>query len=839
MVGIGLLLIAVGLVASFLTKTEVVLAAPVDPGFKESTLFNIQSPTALAFTYDGRILATSQRGQLYVYKNNQLISTPALDLSQGNRVCYNSERGLLGLALDPSFATNRYIYTFYTFNQANYTPANNCPNSSSDIPQHPYNRVSRWVLGDDNKVVTTTEKILIDRLDSFCANHNGGDLKFGKDGLLYVSVGDSGCQITPPYSGQDGNGNSRRLDIPLGKILRVNPDGSIPASNPYNNAPDSRRCTDPAGPTSGTGPCKETYAWGLRNPFRFAFRPDSDEFYINDVGGGRWEEINKGRINADYGWNIREGYCNRGTNDQNCNFNPEAVVTSTPNVFRGPLYAYEHGTCNSITGGTFVPNGVWPAAYDGAYLFGDYVCNKVFRLTYNASNNTYGQLDFLTNVGIAYLGFGPYTVNGQQTQALFYANHSGGQVRVVYYDGTTNRSPTVDGIAANPTGGNIPLNVAFSAINPVDLDAGQTLTYTWTFGDTTPPVQTSGPTVNHTYQANGIFTATLQITDSAGGSSDIVKVKITAGNTPPQPVIISPTPDFKFHVGETITLNGTATDAENSSPLTLTWQVELLHNGPDTIPHTHPLLSPTDGNNVVFNAPQPEGFTGAEGSYLIVRLTATDPGGASSTITRALLPEKVNLTFTSTPVGARLWVNGSVITTGTPAAQVVSWVGYQFGVNITQTTQTISGTNAVFQNWSDGGATAHSITTPGEDAVYNANFSINGCNSLNVTSAGDSIASPTCGSLRYAVNNAGAGSKITFSGNASNGVTLAGNLTIGKAIVVEGLAGCGLSRFMISAANPAQITLTDGATIKGLFLSGLKLIATGTGNSVICSKVEA
>lgn len=837
---VGLLsLLVIGLIwaAFFSTKSQLAQAATADPGFTDSLLVNVSSPTGLAFLTDGRMLITTQSGRLYVYRNNQLQTPAALDLTLENKVCYNSERGLLSVAVDPAFVNNRYIYTFYTYNQANYSPANNCPVNNNT--GRPYNRVSRWVLGDDNKVVTTTETVIVDRLESFCGNHNGGDLKFGQDGLLYVSVGDSGCQIVPPYNGQDGNDNARRLDIPLGKILRVNPDGTVPTSNPFYNASGARRCTAPGGPDAGTGPCQETFVWGLRNPFRIAFKPNSNEFHINDVGGGVWEEINYARAGNDYGWNVREGYCNRGSSTTNCFNTPEATVSNGTGFYRGPLYAYQHGSCNSITGGVFVPPGVWPATYDNNYLFSDYTCNSTFRLNYITNTNTYSRTDFLTglNGGPVHMEFGSYTVNNQATKALFYTILSPGQIRVVYYTGSNNRSPSVQGITATPTGGSVPLNVNFAAVNASDPDVGQTLTYLWNFGDGSPQVQTATPTVSYTYALSGTFFATLQVRDNLGGLSDVVNVKVTPGNAPPQPFVTWPTTDYRFTVGETITLTGGAVDPQGS-PVTLTWQVDLVHDGPDTVPHIHPLLSASNGSNVPFTAPAPEGFTAATASYLIVRLTASDAGGASATITQALLPRRVNLTFSSTPNGASFLVNGLPLTAGTPAAQVVSWVGYNFSVNMTQTTQTLSGTSAVFQGWSDGGANAHTIVTPDSDAAYNANFTVNGCNALNVTTTADNVASPACGSLRYAINLAGDGAKITFSGAAGNGITLTDNLTITKAIILQGTSDCSSgTRLTLNATSPKVINLRGGATLVGLNLRGVRLNANGSGNALLCSKI--
>src|SRR6185503_15043327 len=149
-------------------------------------------------------------------------------------------------------------------------------------------------------------------------------------------------------------------------------DGGVPADNPFQGA-DSVRCSVTGGTTAGMK-CRETFAWGLRNPFRIAFDPNDlgSRFFINDVGQNVWEEIDAGTAGADYGWNLREGFCANGSTT-NCG-PPAAGLTN-------PLFAYNHADgCASITGGAFVPRGAWPAEYDGVYLFSDFVCGTIFRL---------------------------------------------------------------------------------------------------------------------------------------------------------------------------------------------------------------------------------------------------------------------------------------------------------------------------------------------------------------------------------------------------------------------------------------------------------------------------
>jgi glucose/arabinose dehydrogenase len=384
--------------------------AAVPPGFTDSLVADVSMPTALAFTPDGRMLITTQSGRLRVYASGSLLATPALDLS--GRICSNSERGLLGVAVDPSFGvgTNRDVYLYYT----------------ASLGGTCVNRVSRFHLADTNLVAPTSEAILVDQIPSPAGNHNGGDLNFGKDGNLYVSIGDGGCDYKDTSRCAGSNTAARDQFILLGKVLRITRDGGIPPDNPFLGA-DSGRC-NVTGRTAAAK-CQETFAWGLRNPFRFAFDPNAPvtRFFINDVGQSTWEEIDLGQAGADYGWNVREGFCALGSTT-NCG-TPPAGMTN-------PIFAYGHATgCRALTGGAFVPNGVWPAEYDGDYLYGDFVCGKVVRL--EPSGGGWAATDFATGLGpssAVHMRFGPWTGPFGPTQALYYTTYaSSGEVRRIGY----------------------------------------------------------------------------------------------------------------------------------------------------------------------------------------------------------------------------------------------------------------------------------------------------------------------------------------------------------------------------------------------------------------------
>jgi glucose/arabinose dehydrogenase len=396
---------------------------PPPARLQDDLITNIGGPTAIAFTPDGRLLITTQGGQLQVYQNGTLLATAALDLS--SRLCADSERGLLGVAVDPEFSGNRFIYLYYTFNKFA-----TCPSGQPTNPNNPVNRVSRFILGNDNIVDPGSEEILINNIHSPNGNHNGGDLQFGKDGFLYISVGDGGADYAGDSGGGGANDAARDRHVMLGKILRIARDGSIPPTNPFRG-PDSGRC-NLTGSTAPGNWCQETFASGLRNPFRMAFDPNAAEtrFFINDVGQAAWEEIDEGIAGADYGWNIREGPC---ANNSTTNCGQVAELTN-------PVFAYPRTSdCSasgvagrSITGGAFVPNGVWPSQFQGGYLFSEFVCGKIFLLTPNSSSG-FTASEFLTGLGsgsAVTMIFGPF----QGTQALYYTSFAqGGQVRRISF----------------------------------------------------------------------------------------------------------------------------------------------------------------------------------------------------------------------------------------------------------------------------------------------------------------------------------------------------------------------------------------------------------------------
>jgi glucose/arabinose dehydrogenase len=320
----------------------------------------LSAPTAIVPLLDtGRALVLEKAGAVRVLgADGTLLDADALDLN----VCTASEMGLMGGAVDPGFATNGFIYLFYTHN------AGNCASTTGR-----FNRVSRFEMTADT-IDPASELVLLDNLNIPAGNHNGGDLHIGKDGYLYVTVGDGGG-INP--RGATGPA-AQDLSVFNGKILRITTTGGVPSDNPFVGATGAQSCALLGISAPATAVCTEIYDYGLRNPFRFAFDPNASgtRFFINDVGENTWEEVDQGGSGLNYGWNIREGFCANGSTTD---------CAPTPAGYTDPLTTYNHSIgCTYITAGAFVPNGLWPG-YDGDYLFGDGGCGKVFLMTSGGS----------------------------------------------------------------------------------------------------------------------------------------------------------------------------------------------------------------------------------------------------------------------------------------------------------------------------------------------------------------------------------------------------------------------------------------------------------------------
>ena len=310
----------------------------------------LSHPTAFAVTKKSPTLlfVAEQEGRIRVIENGKLVAAPFLDISKEvlKKEGYD-ERGLLGLAFHPDYATNGKFYVYCSVPVEN--PVKNVRDHQSEVREYVVSKSSPK-LAD----ATQMRKVLV--FDEPESNHNGGDLKFGADGFLYISAGDGGGA-----NDKHGTiGNAQNLTNLLGKILRIDVNKTpyaIPADNPFIKTPDAK---------------PEIYAYGLRNPWRFSFDSKTNQLFAGDVGQNKYEEVDIITKGGNYGWRPVEGLHDFKADDPKP-VNPIAPITE-----------YPHSEGISITGG-FVYRGKAIPSLTGKYIFGD-MMGSIWNLTPGADN---------------------------------------------------------------------------------------------------------------------------------------------------------------------------------------------------------------------------------------------------------------------------------------------------------------------------------------------------------------------------------------------------------------------------------------------------------------------
>jgi len=343
-------------------------------GFSDTPVVTgLVAPTDFAFTPDGRMLILEQPGRVRVVVNGDLQATAALDIT--GSVNFSGEMGLLGICLHPTFASTGYLYLYYTTNV-------------------PKNRISRLTL-TGNTISAASEVVILDNISAQNGNHNGGTILIGPDGKLWAAPGDSGTggakaqNLSPyPYEGAFS-----------GKVLRMELDGSPAAGNPYiGDATKEQRI----------------WAYGLRNPFRFSFRPSNGSIYIGDVGQSSLEELDVGSPGGNFGWPYFEGTMQ----------NSPCPMTTT---CIPPVYEYPRSVGTVITGGVFVTGNAYPTL-QGRYVFGDYGFGWIKYLEFNASDGLVGGLQ-----NLAMSAEGPVAFHQGPDGLLYYAAINTGRIYRIDY----------------------------------------------------------------------------------------------------------------------------------------------------------------------------------------------------------------------------------------------------------------------------------------------------------------------------------------------------------------------------------------------------------------------
>ena len=618
---------------------------------------NFDRPTQMAIAPDGRVFVLEQGGTIRVFKNGTVLATPFVTLSN---VFSTQDYGLLGVAFDPSFATNNYVYVFYAV---------------AGTPGH--TRISRLTANGD--VAVAGSETLVFQLDDRTGSttHMGGAINFGADGKLYIQTG----------SPNDHWEYAQALTSTFGKVLRINTDGSIPTDNPYY--------------ATATGKYRAIWARGLRNPFTGAMRPGTSALYINDNGQDSWEEINVLAKSANYGWPDREG-------------NTGAVI---PTDYVGPVYTYTHGDGDafgkSVVGATFYnpTTTQFPTTYVGKYFFTDHVNGWIKYLDpanlaaapviFSASNATLHPVDIDTapDGSLYYLSRGDT-----------YTPSTSGLYRVTYNAGNT--APTITQQPASVT-----KFVGQTATFCTSATGTPAPTYQWKRGGVnvsgatgacyTTPVLVIGD--------NGAQFAAVA-TNGAGNATTTTAVLTVSANGVPLPRIVTPAGGAKYNAGQTVAFSGTGSDPEDGTlpASAFTWWIEFRHNT-----HTHSALPQTSGITSGSIVPSQTDEKSTDVS-LLVHLRVTDSQGATAETVTEVLPNLVNLTLASNPAGLQLKVDGTSVSTPYAFSSVV---GIKWDIEA-PATGTVGTTAYQYSNWSDSGAAAHRIVAPSAATTFTANYNV-------------------------------------------------------------------------------------------------------------------
>jgi glucose/arabinose dehydrogenase len=739
-----------------LVETSTTLPA----GFQQSEVFTgLTNPTVVEFSPDGRVFVAEKNGLIKVFDDLDDVS-PTVFADLRTQVHNYWDRGVLGMALDPNFATTSpYVYVYYVHDApiggtaprwgtagATNDPCPRPPGSTQDgcIAS---GRISRLKAATTGNVMTGGEQVLVEDYCMQFPSHAGGGMAFGVDGALYVSGGE-GANFNAEDYGQFGG----TLPDATNPVTPKNPCGDPPggvggamsaptAEGGALRSQDIRTpatTTDPTGlngtiiridkttgsplssnPLYATGRTpneKRIVAYGLRNPFRITMRPATSDLYIGDVGSYWWEEID--RISAptsgvrNFGWPCYEG-SNRVGSWDSLNLNLCESLYSSGGV-TNPLFAYDHfnpavpnDRCPtggaSPAGMAFYRGGAYPNAYDGALFYADYNRHCIWVMYPDAD----GIPDPSTRTNFVTDAIDPVDLKIGPAGDLFYVGHQGSIYRIRY------AAPTARA-TASPTNGPAPLEVTFdgrASTSPI----GATLTYAWDLDGNGQFDDATTATAQRVYDAPGVFDARLRVTEPGGLTDTSSAVRITVSNTPPVPTITTPATGTHWRVGQTIAFSGSATDTQDGSiPSSgLSWSLLLHHCSSSIDCHVHGIESypaVASGSFVVPDHSYP--------SYLELRLTARDSAGLTATRAVRLDPTTVDLAFAAEPSGLLLSASG--VTGQTPFTRRVI-VGSRNTVTA-PSPQWLGGRLYAFNSWTDGGARTHEIVAPATAATYTARY---------------------------------------------------------------------------------------------------------------------
>nr|WP_239160435.1 ThuA domain-containing protein [Virgisporangium ochraceum] len=630
-------------------------SASLTSSFEKVTLdSNTSNPMELDIAPDGRVFYIERDGRVQIIRPDTNLTTTAIDLD----VFSGNEDGLIGMRLDPDFATNNWIYLYYA------------PNDGQTR-----NRLARFTVTGDTIDLASQKSVLEVTTQRNTCCHAGGSMTFDADGNLYLATGDNtnpfeSNSFTPiderpgrqDYDAQRTSGNTNDL---RGKVIRIHPEDDGTYTVPDGNL-------FPVG-TAQTRP--EIYAMGFRNPFRIGYDTTTSTLYVGDYGPdagaanpdrGPEGTVEWNAIGApgNFGWPYCHGN-NYAYNDYTFPSGPSgpkfdcaAPVNNSPNntgltnlppaipatvdydysgnprfpeiggggaPMGGPVYRYEN-----------LPNSdrEWPAYYDGKAMFGEWNQNKMYTFQVGADGTSLVDINQLLT-GMTFLRpmdfeFGPDGAMYMIEWGTGFGgnNADSGVYRIDYVAGE--RAPIAEA-TGTPDSGQAPLEVQFSSAGSRDPDGGQ-LTYAWTFGDGGTSTE---PNPVHTYTAAGNYTAQLTVTNPAGRTA-VANVPITVGNTAPTVVVEFPPAGGFYDWGDQVAYTVRVTDPEDPSIdcSRVRLQSYLGHDA-----HTHPLQEYTGCTGTVQTS-LAAGHGADANVFMVFEATYTDnggTGGANALTGRALV----------------------------------------------------------------------------------------------------------------------------------------------------------------------------------------------------------
>jgi glucose/arabinose dehydrogenase len=726
-------------------------------GFSDTVaIAELNDPTAVRFAPNGEVFIAQKDGKILLFDSID-DTTPTVFADLREQVYEYGDRGLLGLAIDPDFPAQPYVYALYTFDHM--------PGVGGDAPgvyPHWHDETciaksggevdacavsGRLVRLTDENDKAVAEKPLVEGWCQQFSSHSIGALGFGPEGALFASGGEGASFVSSDY-GQFGWPHKNQCGDPPGGEGLTPPGaegGSLRSQdlltpfNPLNPSADPTGLSGtliridpetgegwPGNPMAASQDANERriVAFGFRNPFRFAIDPRSNEVYVNNVGNGTDEEIDRVPLGAsgayNSGWPCFEG-TEHNPGFENLDLGLCEGLYNKPGSTAEPFYYYSHASgvspddpCptyngSAITGSTFYEAGAFPSEYDNALFFADSVrgCIYVMEAAADGDPNPLTTHTFLGEGG-------PYTGADLQVGpggALYYLSLYGDEgLHRISYD----PHAPVARLTMDRDSGPLPLEVQLDAGASTDPD-GEALKYEWDLDENgVYEIKNGGPTQTAEFTAVENAKVYVRVKDASGESSTAV-ARIYAGDTPPQVKIATPAESLTWEVGQPIAFAGSAKAKEGSGaaiPIAqLYWRTSLLHcPGGVGACHAHPLQ--------VFPAVSSGELTAPDHDYpskIKISLTATDSRGLSATKTIELSPKTALLQIVSSPAGIPLTASN----VSGPAPFPLTAIK---GDNVTLAaplTAAVGGVTYDFKEWAPAGARVHSVIATGP-ATYKA-----------------------------------------------------------------------------------------------------------------------